>query len=737
MIMKKYSTPADARIPSNLDQILLATLICIYSIGHTQRGYAATVNTESVNAATSAPTSIESNQPPEAQAVTLDAIQVSALQTAYAVQSALSATKTDTPLITVPQSIQVIPRSLIEEQQSRTLADTLINVSGVRPTKSQEFLFTTPIIRGFPADLYFNGLPAFGTTASADPASLAGTESIEVLKGPTAALYGGGVGAPLGGLINVISKSPEADPVNLIGIRKGSYATTSTFADLNLPVGEKVSARIAGEYQREGSWINHVKSRQYSVQPSVSFQLSPETQILLRGKFDNRSQREYSGLPALQALSGELERYAYPGATSGQPLTRIRNRLFSAELRHKLSDNTKFTLSAHHFKSNVRDYGSFIYPEVAGPATDTPTVYPIFGLYLPSTIQQSTLDANLSSSFDALGGHHEVLGGINYDLTKLNSAISSADYLGDLDLADPLYQVDYGPTPIPNYAQTNRYTTTAVYLQDQATYGRLHILASLRYTNLRLRQKEQDLDATYHRVTPRLGVTYDLTDSVSIYAAYGTGFRGAVNFVGLGTPKPETSRNVEVGAKFAFDELSLSGTVALFDQTRRHVTTADPDPAHLGYSIQTGKQRARGFETDLLWEPDDNFSLLFNYAYTHADVTSDTTIPVGDRLPRVPKHSVRLAAHYRVPDGVAKGLSFGAGITAVSARELTLPNSVTVPGYALLDAQASYRLDKYTISLSVVNLANRKVYDTYQYLASPVVTPVQPRSAYLTLTAQF
>lgn len=724
-------------MPTNLDQILLATLICVYSIGHTQQSSAATVNTEPVSATASAPTAVESAPPSQVQAITLDAIEATALPAGYAVQSATSATKTDTPLKTVPQSIQVIPHALIEEQQSRTLADTLVNVSGVTPTKSQEFLFTTPIIRGFPADIYFNGLPAFGTTASADPASLTGTERIEVLKGPTSALYGGGVGAPLGGLINVVSKSPEAEPIHLIGIRKGSQSTTSTFADLNLPVGEKVNARIAGEYQSEGSWISHVKGRQYSVQPSVSFQLSPETEILLQGKFDSRSQREYSGLPALQALSGELDRYAYPGATSGQPLTKIKNRILSAELRHRFSENTKFTLSAHHFKSKVRDYGSFIYPEIAGPAMGTPTVYPIFGLYLPSTIQESTLDANLSSAFDVLGGHHEVLGGITYDSTKFNSAISDAVYLGDLDLADPHYQVDYGPTPIPNYSQTNRYTTTAVYLQDQATYGRLHILASLRYTNLQLRQKEQNLDATYHRVTPRLGITYDLTDSVSVYAAYGTGFRGAVNFVGLETPKPETSRNLEVGAKFAFDTLGLSGTVALFDQTRRHVTTADPDPAHLNYSIQTGEQRARGFETDLLWEPDDNFSLLFNYAYTHAEVTSDTTIPVGDRLPRVPKHSVRLAAHYRVPDGLATGLSFGAGITAVSARELTLPNSVRVPGYALLDAQASYRFDKYTVSLSVVNLANRKVYDTYQYLASPVVIPVQPRSAYLTLTAQF
>lgn len=734
--MKKHSYPLDARKNTHPNRMLLAALVCAYSIGHAQLGSASIVGAEA-NGAASSPTDATSNQPPNVAAVTLDPIEVSALQTGYATQSAMSATKTETPLIEIAQSIQVIPRSLIDEQDRRTLADTLVNVSGVTATKSQEVLFTTPVIRGFPADIYFDGLPAFGTTASADPTSLIGTERIEVLKGPSSTLYGGGVGAPLGGLINVVSKSPEAEPINLVGIRTGSYSTLSSFADFNVPVNEKVRARISGEYQKEDSWIDHAKGRQYSIQPSISFQLSPKTELLLRAKFDKRSQREYSGLPALPALSGDLDRNADPGATSGQPLTTIKNQLISAQLRHSFSNDTKFVLTAHHFNSKSQDYGSFVYPEVAGPSPATPTVYPIFGLYLPATLKETTIDANLSSTFDILGGRHELLGGVNYDSTKLDSAISDAIPLGELDLANPRYHVNYGSAPIPTYSQTNRYQTTALYLQDQATYGRLHLLGSLRLTSLRLRQKEQNVNATYHRLTPRLGITYDLTDSLSVYASYGTGFRGAVNFIGLDAPKPETSRNVEVGAKFALSELGLSGTVALFNQTRKNVAAADPEPSHPGYSIQTGQQRARGLETDLLWEPNDAFSLLFNYAYTQAEVTRDTSIPTGNRLPRVPKHSVRLAAHYRITDGIARGLSFGAGITAVSARETTLPNSVSVPGYALVDAQASYSFDKYTASLSVVNLTNRKVYDTYQYLSSPVVIPVQPRSAYITLTAQF
>ncbi len=717
-----------------LSTVNIAAVMGILSIAH-----ASSKEPDNTQPAPIADAGVADKSSPSAltDAVTLAPITASVQSGGYTTQSTRSATKTDTPLIHVPQSVQVVPRSLIEEQDRRSLADVLVNVSGVSPAKPQEALFTSSVIRGFSADIFYDGLPTFGTTAIADPSSLVGTESIEVLKGPTSTLYGGGVGAPLGGLINIVSKVPQEEPVSLLGIRAGSHSTLSTFADINAPLNEKVKARVTGEYQNEGSWLDHVNGRQYTVQPAISFAITPKTELLLRGRFDKRSQREFSGLPAQQALSGDLERYAYPGATIGQPLTTIRNQLLSARLTHVFSDDTKLTLTAQHFASRSQDYGSFIYPEVAAPNPATPTIYPIFGLYLPATIKETTVDANLSSTFDVLGGHHELLGGFNYDSTRLDSSITDAIPLGELDLADPKYQIEYGPTPTPTFSQTNRYQTGALYLQDQATYGRLHLLASLRFTSLQLKQKEQQVNATYHRLNPRLGITYDLTDSLSLYASYGTGFRGAVNFIGLEPPRPETSRNVEFGAKFSANDLGLSGTIALFNQTRKNVTTADPDPAHIGFSVQTGEQRARGVEADLLWEPNDALSLVFNYAYTQAKVTRDDTLSEGSRLPRVLKHSARLAARYRISDGIARGLSFGAGITAVSARETTLPNSAMVPGYALVDAQASYSFDRYTVSLSAVNLTNRKVYDTYQYLASPVVIPVQPRSAYLTLTAQF
>ena len=196
-------------------------------------------------------------------------------------------------------------------------------------------------------------------------------------------------------------------------------------------------------------------------------------------------------------------------------------------------------------------------------------------------------------------------------------------------------------------------------------------------------------------------------------------------------PKPETSQNVEGGLKLSLTRAHLAGTVAIFNQTRDNVATTDPN--NFLYSIQAGQQRARGAETDLTWEPLRAFSLLANYAYTQATVTRDNSLPVGDFLQRVPRNSGRVAGRYRVQIGAARGLSFGAGVTAFTKREITLPNTVAVPGYAAVDAQAAYDFGRYTLQGSAVNLTGRTAFDPYQYFGFPVVMPNQPISGYITL----
>jgi iron complex outermembrane receptor protein len=248
----------------------------------------------------------------------------------------------------------------------------------------------------------------------------------------------------------------------------------------------------------------------------------------------------------------------------------------------------------------------------------------------------------------------------------------------------------------------------------------------------RTRPRQQATDKTYNHASGRFGGTFRVANGVALYAAYATAFRGAFGLVVQQAPKPETSQNVEGGLKLALSKAHLAGTIAIFNQIRNNVAT--PDPTNFLYSVQTGQQRARGAEADLTWEPIRALSVLANYAYTEATVTEDNAIPIGNVLARVPRNSGRVAARYRVATGAAKGLSFGAGVTGFSARQDTLPNTVSTPGYAAIDAQASYDLGhRFSIEGSAVNLADRRTYDPYEYFGFPVVMPNQPLSAYVTL----
>jgi len=652
----------------------------------------------------------------------------------YAASRSSSATRTDTPLLQTPQSVSVLKRSLLDDQDVHSLSDALVNVSGVVPTKPEEALLIAPIIRGFPAETYLDGLSIFGGNQQAfNPAGLVGVERIEVLKGPSSSLYGGGLGSPLGGLINIESTRPEIGKNGgFVGVRAGSYSTTNPYGDYNVTLSDKLAIRLAGEYQENTSWIDKVHGKRVFFQPSILFKPDAQTEILFSGQYNRTRQLEYSGLPAQQALAGQVYRNAFPGAPNGQPMTDINNRLGKVELRHKFDDGVRLEASAQFYTSNVGEYGSFIYPALAAPDAATPTTYPIFPLTMSTRTRETALDAHLIAPFNMLGGRHEWVVGVAYDLTKFYSGMGfDGTSVGSIDLSNPQYNLAFGDkTPI-NSTQTDRYRTLATYVQDQAHYGRWHFTGALRLTQLEFQEAEQGTDKTYHRVSPRAGVNYDLLQGLALYAGYATAFRAPFGFIGSTIPKPETSRNIELGIKLDDKVRKLSGTLAVFEQTRDNVATADP--ANPLVSIQTGQQRARGVEADMTWEPVRALSLLANYAYTRAVVTQDNTIPVGDSLARVPKHSGRLAFRYRVLDGAAQGLSFGAGITAIGRRQLILPNSVSVPGMATVDAQAAYDFGRYTLQLSGYNLTGRRSYESYQYFGFPVVIPTQPRSFYLTL----
>lgn len=171
----------------------------------------------------------------------LDPVEVTPGAAPYAEGLAPSVTRSKVPQLQQARSVAVINRAVIDEQQLQSLSDVLDNVAGAVPIRENEMVLVNPILRGFDAEVFVDGLAAYGATSVVDPASLVNVERVEVLKGPAGTLFGSGFGSALGGLINVVTKSPEAEAFGQVGLRVGSFATLNPSFDLNLPVNETLA----------------------------------------------------------------------------------------------------------------------------------------------------------------------------------------------------------------------------------------------------------------------------------------------------------------------------------------------------------------------------------------------------------------------------------------------------------------------------------------------------------------
>lgn len=646
-----------------------------------------------------------------------------------------STLRTPVPILETPQSVQVLTRTLIDEQQLTTLADATRNISGVVPALPSEAVLANPIVRGFESEVFVDGLIAYGDTAVVDPSSLTAVERIEVAKGPTSLLFGGGTGSPVGGLINLVTKTPVDRAIYAASIRAGSFATVQPSVDINVPVTGNIGVRFAGDYTSSDDAIDKVGIERFSLNPSVRFAFG-DTELVVRGAYSDVRQLEYAGLPAAIARRPDVDPFRFSGATNA-PKTRIENLMITGVLTQRLSDKVKATVQLRRYESDFNEFASF--PFFAFFPATGPTSYPIIKGTLPVKVDEWTADASLTAEFNTGSIEHVLLGGIQYDATDYDGA-TGFDFtpIGVIDYANRASDLNFGAVPALGGIFINKYRTTAVYAQDQLTIAdRIHVLAGLRWTRLGIREVVGGTnDTTRSRVDPRVGVTVDLAEGVALYGGYATGSRLTLFYNGAGAPpRPETSQSYEAGIKLGAKRIGLSGTIALFRQLRDNVPVASPTVPFA--SVQSGRQRAQGVEADIIWEPSKQWSVLANYAYTDASVVNDTDLAnIGSRLPRVPEHSGRLAARYRFA-GKLDGLGIGAGVTAATASEITIPNTERGDGYAVVDAQASYQIGAYRIGLSVENLFDRRYFIPYQYLNQAVVRAGTPRSAFVTLGVGF
>ncbi len=624
----------------------------------------------------------------------------------YNPPTASTATKIEVPLSNIPQSIQVIPRQVIEDRQVVRLSELTDNVSGVQHTPGYGGIssISSLFIRGFEQgpENFRNGFRDYGYLS---PRDVSNVERVEFLKGPGSVLYGGGVYG-VGGVVNTVTKKPLTESRYEANLTVGSYDFYRPAIDLTGPLTSNRSLlyRLNLAYENAGGFRDFNQNESVFVTPALTWQIDPRTKLTTEIEYANDRRVPDFGFPS-EPESLRLPRNRFLGVP-GFSDENTDSISVTYNFEHEFSDNWRFRqgFNALNVKQDIQGifYNSL--------QSDRRTL----DRYASKSNEEQenyTLQNEIFGKFNTGSLRHNILLGV--ELARFTDSYTFLQAsVGPIDIFNPVYNAKVGEFA-PSDAGKNASDNLGIYLQDFIeVLPNLKLLAGgrLDLNDLFSEATTREEQSNSH-FSPRVGVVYQPSETTSLYFSWSNSFNPP--FSGRSRTgeqfQPETGEQYEVGVKQEFLNNQLSATLALYQLTRQNVLTVDPVDSR--YSIQTGEQRSRGIELDIAGQILPGWKIIATYAYTDALVTKDNRIPVGDVLRGVPLNSASLWTTYEIQKGNLQGLGFGAGLYYAGEREQQLPNNIKLPSYVRTDAAIFYRRNNYKFALNIKNLFSVKYFE--------------------------
>ena len=639
----------------------------------------------------------------------------------YNVLDATTATKTDIPIQDTPTSIQVIPKEVIEDRRVLRLNELADNVSGVTPQSGYGGLASQGYyLRGFALDFesYRNGFKDFGFIS---PRDVANVERVEFLKGPASVLYGGGFG--FSGLVNTVTKKPVTEPLYNLDFTIGNnnfYRPTLDFGGA-LTEDKSLAYRLNVAYENADSFRDFNENESIFVAPALTWQIGDRTKITAEFEYQNYNYVFDRGLlPSQTFLDLPISRFlGEPGVNDAE----FDSFSGTYDFEHKFSDNWKFR-QGFNAVSISGDEVSVVTSNFDPPFVEEDGRTLSRGASRSDESSENyALQNEVSGKFKTGEIDHNVLFGV--ELAKYRFAYDFFDAsIDSIDIFDPVYGAEPGAF-VASSAEEYGSDNIGVYLQDFAEISsQFKVLAGVRLDWSDSFYKDTLTDSfnfeqSDFAASPRLGVVYQPTDSTSLYASWTNSFNPEI-FSRSATGEafePTKGRQFEIGVKQEFLDGKASGTLALYDLTKKNVLT--PDPEDPDFSIQTGEQKSRGVELDLAGEILPGWKVIATYAYTDAFVSEDEDLPEGDRLQGIAENSASFWTTYELQAGNLEGLGFGLGLYFVGDREIQIPNTIQLDSYVRADAAIFYRRDKYELALNFKNITDTEYYGTQGFFITP------------------
>lgn len=675
-------------------------------------------------AAASAPVLAQAADPTPAEAPaeasndkTLPAVQVVGRRQsgAYHDGHAAGATKTDTPLLEVPQAVRVLTRQLLDDLSALRVDDALDFVAGASRQNNFGGIWDNIALRGFAGHgdsgmaLLRNGISANrGFNAPRDTANL---ERLEFLKGTMGALYGS---SEPGGTINVVTKAPRFTAGHAVEAYYGSHDTRRLALDSTGPLGGDAGQPAALAYrlnvsaEDRGSFRDHIRSRRELVAPALTWQLGSDTTLRYDGEWLRQRAPLERGVPAPGGQLGGVATTRFYGEPADGDIT-VDNQTHQFFVDHALNADWALRAAAQFKRGRLDGLASEIIPgSCVAAGSDWECRRRLRLRDFDS--RDTTLQFELAGKVLTGGVEHELLAGVETARFDADRKILSGNYASRISLANPVYGGAQPALAATIWDNTLADRSQAVYLQDQLSLSpRWKLLAGVRHDRYRgryddrafgftagsLRSNEQQVSAT----SPRLGLTWLATPDLAVYASVGRSFRPQIITSASGqTFDPEVGAAKELGAKWQSRDGRLGATVSVYDIAKRHVVVYDDN----GYpaSELAGKVRNRGLEAELAGWVAQGWRVALAYSYLDADA----------RITNFARHSGSLfVVHERTLAGGAL-VGLGGGVTHVGKRTVDL-GSPLLPAYTTVKLTAYWRATpQLRLSLDVDNLTDRSYY---------------------------
>ncbi|MEM1173719.1 MAG: TonB-dependent receptor [Pseudomonadota bacterium] len=655
-------------------------------------------------------------------------------------------------ILKTPASVSVISQDLLQDLQVNNIDEALRNVAGITRQKNNNGGGESVSIRGFGASVFKDGAPVasglnIASLPSTEPANL---ERVEVLKGPSALLYG--EGGP-GGLINYVTKRPESQRSTSIELLAGSYDffkveidTTGAFSK-----DSAFAYRLVGTYEDSESFRDEVTRERLLINPSVSWSNDSVSVVAGIEYIDDDYTQERG-----QVLDGDLfsgyfygpnqnvdQFYGIPGFNDQSVAESTRAYILAdyqvlpnwrVEATVQNTENDKLTFDTNN--GAVTPTFGFIGAE-GTPQANT-ILITANSADATGTVQQYTIRNFIE--LDGPGGvEHEILASYTFEEFDVEGRGMNSTDTVFYNIVTDVYTVNADPTPVDNPADLLTFTDsgpgaptnfeeTGINVLDYITLNeKWGVLVGFRYSEY----ADNETDFEDNDLSFRGGVIYSFNDELSAFLSYAEGYTSSGGRLGLDeeTIDPATSTSWEVGMKWQpnGDQLLVTGTLyQVVEEGVAFLINPQAPPLDRRFG-NIGEYESLGFELEVVGRINDAWRIQAGYSYIDNEIIDGgTTLVVGPfafgfeagaTLPGIPDHGVNLASFYEIPLFSGQ-FGFGGSLNYQDEIFISGENNATYDSWTEIGAMAYFRRGNWKAQLNVIN-----AFDEDYRLTQAAVTP--------------